>query len=48
VVQFGGHGWGAQAGVAQEEVHNDIAYEIHPMCVAFPDPPSYAVPVTYT
>ncbi len=43
-VHFGGYGWEAQVGVAQEEVDNDVAYWIHPMCEAFPHPPSYAVP----
>ncbi len=43
-VHFGGYGWGVQVGVAQEEADNDVAYEIQPMCEAFPDPPSYAVP----
>lgn len=48
VMESGGCEWEALAGEAKAEVHNDMACELHPTCVAFLDLPSYVVPVEST
>lgn len=47
-MESGEHEWEAHVEVANAEVHNDTACELHPMCVAFRDLPSYVVPVRCT